>query len=488
MAVRRILTLALAAAVTCRRARPRPRGRRRAPIRRRAAPCSPARRCHTRRRSGSIPRRSASGVVDEVYVAVTGVVDQLHIDLAAFGGAGLSSRPAAAARHRARRPASLLAVHLSPRRRPAARSASRPAPTPPRSFPDRQAALRYHDARRRRARLAGLGRRQLQGHQRDLRRRQPVAPEHVPPAALRARHRARRRCRPRRRDQRLRRRAVRPRQPARRPRTTTSTSARRCCRPRISGSTSARWTRSRATSGSASAITRRPASRCRASSPATSPLIARARDVAAGADPIIHGQSVVEIQLPASVDAELRARLHRPGRSSPRRSLGGSVAAAVVRRASLRQHAAAQQHPRVDRAAARLARLVRGVGRPRASRHRRAVAVRRPARHRDRGDRRTRTSPLTIAPTSFTAISARRSGSRVGWSRSCPTVCSSFRRSASRAALTIRGDQLACMASGYDYATGACAAVRGGYAIASGAGNYDRIEHAFRIGLRYGIP
>jgi hypothetical protein len=46
-------------------------------------------------------------------------------------------------------------------------------------------------------------------------------------------------------------------------------------------------------------------------------------------------------------------------------------------------------------------------------------------------------------------------------------------------------DQLECMASAYDYSTDACAAVRNGYAIPSAAGDYDRMQHALRLALRY---
>lgn len=46
-------------------------------------------------------------------------------------------------------------------------------------------------------------------------------------------------------------------------------------------------------------------------------------------------------------------------------------------------------------------------------------------------------------------------------------------------------DQLACQASGHDYSTGACASVRNGYAIESAAGDYDRLQHALRLALRY---
>jgi hypothetical protein len=48
-------------------------------------------------------------------------------------------------------------------------------------------------------------------------------------------------------------------------------------------------------------------------------------------------------------------------------------------------------------------------------------------------------------------------------------------------------DRLTCNDTGNDYSSPACAQVRGGYAIASGAGTYQRIEHAIRLGLRYEI-
>ena len=76
-------------------------GARRAPIRRRAARCSPARRCRMRRRSASIRRRSASASFGEVYVALTGVLEQLRIDRSVD-----LERRAGAGRARARRPSS----------------------------------------------------------------------------------------------------------------------------------------------------------------------------------------------------------------------------------------------------------------------------------------------------------------------------------------------------------------------------------------------
>jgi hypothetical protein len=44
---------------------------------------------------------------------------------------------------------------------------------------------------------------------------------------------------------------------------------------------------------------------------------------------------------------------------------------------------------------------------------------------------------------------------------------------------------LDCVASGYDYATAACTAVRNGYGEATAAGHYARLQHALRLGFRY---
>lgn len=42
-----------------------------------------------------------------------------------------------------------------------------------------------------------------------------------------------------------------------------------------------------------------------------------------------------------------------------------------------------------------------------------------------------------------------------------------------------------CVDSGYDYASEDCRAVRAGYGIQTGAGDYLRFQHAFRLGARY---
>lgn len=48
--------------------------------------------------------------------------------------------------------------------------------------------------------------------------------------------------------------------------------------------------------------------------------------------------------------------------------------------------------------------------------------------------------------------------------------------------------QLDCYDSGYDYSTSACAFVRHGYGIPTAMGDYSRIEHAFRLSVRYELP
>ena len=46
-------------------------------------------------------------------------------------------------------------------------------------------------------------------------------------------------------------------------------------------------------------------------------------------------------------------------------------------------------------------------------------------------------------------------------------------------------NQIDCVDSGYDYASRACRATRSGYGIETAAGDYARLQHAFRLGLRY---
>ena len=96
-----------------------------------------------------------------------------------------------------------------------------------------------------------------------------------------------------------------------------------------------------------------------------------------------------------------------------------------------------------------------------------------------------RTSPLTIAPLSFTAdvgvqlrLSPELSIQGTYGFQYFPGV------HVSKSAFEPR-DELACMDSGNDYSTAECAAVRNGYATATAAGDYDRMQHALRLALRY---
>jgi long-subunit fatty acid transport protein len=48
--------------------------------------------------------------------------------------------------------------------------------------------------------------------------------------------------------------------------------------------------------------------------------------------------------------------------------------------------------------------------------------------------------------------------------------------------------QIECVESGYDYSTSACTSVRLGYGLPTAAGDYQRVEHAFRVALRVLLP
>jgi len=48
--------------------------------------------------------------------------------------------------------------------------------------------------------------------------------------------------------------------------------------------------------------------------------------------------------------------------------------------------------------------------------------------------------------------------------------------------------QIECIESGHDYESRGCAASREGYAIATAAGTYGRLQHALRLALRYELP
>jgi hypothetical protein len=97
-----------------------------------------------------------------------------------------------------------------------------------------------------------------------------------------------------------------------------------------------------------------------------------------------------------------------------------------------------------------------------------------------------RTSPITIAPTSFTADLGGQWRTpyhlilQLSYGvQYFPTV------NTQGTSAFDPGAQITCIDSGYDYATAACQATRNGYAISTASGDYARIEHALRLGLRY---
>lgn len=201
----------------------------------------------------------------------------------------------------------------------------------------------------------------------------------------------------------------------------------------------------------------------------------------------IRGSSVVEIQFPASVDAEFRARLpylldlHLAGRWEDLSRLAAYDVRAYG--STLPRHGIPEwtERPRGMHDAFALWGGVEQVdvgqdwlGGARLGVETSSVSA-------------ARTSPLTIAPTSLTLDlgGQRRIGRNLVVQLSYglqyfPTV------NARPSAFDPR-DRVDCIASGYDYTTPACRAVREGYAIPSAAGDYERIEHALRIGLRYEI-
>jgi hypothetical protein len=212
------------------------------------------------------------------------------------------------------------------------------------------------------------------------------------------------------------------------------------------------------------------------------------RDRGDGDPDVLRGQAVVELQLPASVDAELRARLpaalelHVAGRWEDLSRL----AAYDVRTygTTLPPHG-----------------IPEWTERPRGLHD--TFAVWAGVEQIDRGERwrlgaragietsavtRSRTSPLTVAPTSATLDL----GAQLRISRGLIAQLSYglqlfSKVNATRSEFDPRSRAI-CAESGYDYTLAACEAVRNGYAIAPATGTYDRIEHALRLGLRYDLP
>lgn len=102
--------------------------------------------------------------------------------------------------------------------------------------------------------------------------------------------------------------------------------------------------------------------------------------------------------------------------------------------------------------------------------------------------RDSRTSPITIGPASVTVDAGVQARIASSWMLELAYGLQYFPEvQVERSAYDPRL-QAACVASGYDYDTHACRAVREGYAIPTAAGDYARLSHAFRLGLRYDIP
>jgi hypothetical protein len=99
-----------------------------------------------------------------------------------------------------------------------------------------------------------------------------------------------------------------------------------------------------------------------------------------------------------------------------------------------------------------------------------------------------RTSPLTVSPTSFTADvggSWRFAGNWMVMLSYGLQVAPTVEARASEYSAQHMAD---CIASNYDYSTPACAATREGYAIGSATGDYARLLQSLRLALRYELP
>jgi long-subunit fatty acid transport protein len=221
-------------------------------------------------------------------------------------------------------------------------------------------------------------------------------------------------------------------------------------------------------------------------------MIGRApRDQALGDPAVLVGQSVVEIQLPASVDAEVRAGLPRDlelhvggrwedlsrlqaydvrayGSTLPRYGIPEWTERPRGMRDAFAGWAGVEQryHGQTDKV------VLFGA---RAGFETAAVST-------------ERTSPLTVVPASLTldlGAQLRLPGGVIAQLSYGLQYFPTVNVQTSEFDPQSRVD---CTASNYDYTTRACAAVRNGYAIAPATGTYDRIEHAVRLGLRYDFP
>jgi hypothetical protein len=209
------------------------------------------------------------------------------------------------------------------------------------------------------------------------------------------------------------------------------------------------------------------------------------RDVGPGDPAILHGESVVEIQFPASVDSELRARLpgdlelHVAGRwedlsrlsSYDVRAFGSTLPRNGIpewTERPLGMHDSFSFWGGVEQVDTGQRWLLGG-----------RLGVQTSAVDTDR------TSPLTIEPTSFSIdLGAQWRISRVLVAQLSYGL-SYFPTVTSKGSEFNPTAQSVCAGAGYDYNFSSCEAVRDGYGIPPADGTYERFQHAIRLGLRY---
>ncbi|HEX7838712.1 MAG TPA: hypothetical protein VF469_14650, partial [Kofleriaceae bacterium] len=200
--------------------------------------------------------------------------------------------------------------------------------------------------------------------------------------------------------------------------------------------------------------------------------------------PQICGQSVVDIQFPASVDAELRARLpaqldlHLAGRWEDLSRM--STYDVRTYGTTLPSHGIPEwtERPRGMHDAFAFWGGVEQVD------HGEQVRLGARLGFETSAVTPSRTSPLTVSPASATldlGVQLRIAHGLIAQLSYGLQYFPKVNATGSEFDPRWRAD---CTASDYDYSTAACAAVRNGYAIATAAGTYDRIEHALRLGLR----
>jgi hypothetical protein len=201
---------------------------------------------------------------------------------------------------------------------------------------------------------------------------------------------------------------------------------------------------------------------------------------------IVKGDSVVEIQFPASVDAELRARLpkqldlHIGGRWEDLSRFSAydvRLYGSTLPRNGIPEWT---ERPRgMDDAFAVWA----GLEQVDTGKKPRTYGARIGYETASVPD--ARTSPITIAPASFTLDVGAQWRTQAHFILQLSYGAQFFPSVNARDSAFDPLARIACLDSETDYSTPACRSVRNGYAIPSPAGDYERIQHAVRFGLRY---